>query len=81
MDLFAALFAFLGVTRGKIIRCCGCGLGHRFSGEFGYELASHKAITGNRRLFQGNKKPDNLEPKRRDYRAPQNGDIKEKQWH
>lgn len=32
-------------------------------------------------FFKGNKKPDNLEPKRRDYRAPQNGDIKEKQWH
>ncbi|HFK4668110.1 TPA: hypothetical protein ACG0OM_003587 [Serratia marcescens] len=34
-----------------------------------------------RLFFSGNKKPDNLEPKRRDYRAPQNGDIKEKQWH
>jgi len=33
------------------------------------------------RAVSGNKKPDNLEPKRRDYRAPQNGDIKEKQWH
>jgi len=32
-------------------------------------------------FISGNKKPDNLEPKRRDYRAPQNGDIKEKQWH
>lgn len=32
-------------------------------------------------FFKDNKKPDNLEPKRRDYRAPQNGDIKEKQWH
>ena len=36
--------------------------------------------SGHRSLFQATK-PDNLEPKRRDYRAPQNGDIKEKQWH
>ena len=28
-----------------------------------------------------NKKPESLEPKRRDDRAPQFGDIKEKQWH
>ncbi|WP_125933207.1 hypothetical protein [Candidatus Sodalis sp. SoCistrobi] len=30
---------------------------------------------------RNNKKPERLEPNRRDARAPQNGDIKEKQWH
>ncbi|HGE8334881.1 TPA: hypothetical protein ACGD5E_000978 [Serratia marcescens] len=44
-------------------------------------MPDDEAATVGMWAVSGNKKPDNLEPKRRDYRAPQNGDIKEKQWH